>query len=1076
MSANPWHPGHQRNKMTVLTPTHPPMPPPGNILLPVNDQEYAEFAPIPMRPSYVSEVRFSLAQRRIDVNELVDKILRETGGVEWVEVPDTRRPRPLPTEKYDDIASIPPADGTCYFDKLPNELLKAIFSASLPPREDIIEPRCGDALPPRTPRANRVADLLVLSKNLCGHVAEMVYEERMFDIHVHQGQRNAGIEFLHVGRQPLQYQADVKDGRFSKFKPNELFGFSRLKKLNIRILPTEGKSRHTAINTYYMLHALVNLLGNREDKRSNRITSLNINFETNCPQRSTTLQGRSKIMAAETPWWDTENNKPRETSFHGISDIQLMLQPFARLYGVHNVDILAPEIVRQHQPTVDFVIALKRCMKGQLQSADLNNSSLNAQLDGMRAVHEDYMMQVMYGRAGAMVETDKLDDVRDEDGGPADFGNDDDDDGDDAPRGPRDDPDDNDGGDDDDSESGDDDGDDGPDSGMFKREDVRHTKRELSVSPSGREDAAGGRKRVHFSDNILTSDDHALGESSRMDLDSSPTPRNGIFGSRFLATEEEIDLVERFAGIYDTTEEDARFWLGRSNWDLGHAASEFLEGLQEHQAETLEDGSDDDAMRLGIAMSIEELESTRRAESFLAEVSGRDMRAGRELDNGASPSRPGRVAGQSAYTRLQRRRLLESHPTQDEGAEDAKVNGKGKGKAKKTDDDNDADDEEDKSSRNDPSNHDESIARWNNPSNFEHQEANVGRYYPQDTEMTDVVYGPPNAAQPAESNTGGAVGSPQDNSADERFDREMDRFFTAQRFGWTSQVSSDSESDVFALRPQAPPFTPTAPRVDRPLAYGSVYSSAPASFVIHPPHVQPPPRRSLISSRFLRPRTEQDSTSAIERPSSLGERLQRFQAQRNASNPTLSPWSAQALERQQLRQQQILSGLLPQPSIPANTAEDYPQWAGTSYWSAPVETASAPAPEVTIESSSSVSAADTPAPYFTRPVTVTTTGNLARDATPRPTRSGGMRSLYMTRRGASTGGSDAAAAADSTEIPTATASAPTTTPATDVATDVATFAALISQGPQANEEYWANFRAELGDEVVNVSSDSEEEL
>jgi hypothetical protein len=1067
MSASTWHPGHQRNKMTVLTPTHPPVPPPGNILLPVNDQEDAEFAPIPMRPSHELEVRRVFAQRAC--NDLANDFLKKNlGGVEWIEVPGTRRPHVQLPVKHDDIASIPPADGTCYFDKLPNELLKAIFSASLPPRDDIIEPRCGNALPPRAPRANRVADLLVLSKNLCGHVAEMVYEERIFDIHVHQGQRNAGIEFLHVGRQPLQYQADVKDGRFSKFKPNDLFGFSRLKKLNIRIHPTEGKSRHTALNTYYMLHALVSLLGNRVDKRENRITSLNINFVPNYPQRSTALQGRRQIVASETPWWDPEYNKPCETSFHGISDIQLMLQPFARLYGVHNVDILAPEIVGQHQPTVDFVIALKRCMKGESQNADFNNSSLNAQLDGMRAVHEDYMMQVMYGRAGAMVETDKLDDVRDNDGGPEDFGNDDDDDGDDAPHGPRDDPNDNDGGDDDDSESGDNDGDNGPDSAMLKREDVRHTKRELSVSPSGREDAAGGRKRVHFSDNISTSDDHALGKSSRMDLDNSPTPRNGIFGSRFLATEEEIDLIERFAGIYDTTEEDARFWLGRSNWDLGHAASEFLEGLQEHQAETLEDGSDDDAMRLGIAMSIEELESTRRAESFLAEVSGRDMRAGRELDNGASPTRLWSVAGRSAYTMLQRRRLLESHPTQDEEAEDAKVNGKGKGKAKKTDDDNDADDEEDQSSRNDPSNHDESIARWNNPSNFERQEANVGRYYPQDTEMTDVVYGPPNAAQPPESNTAIAVGNPQDNWPAERIARELDGFFTAQGLGWTSQVSSDSESDVFALRPHAPPFTPTAPRVDRPLAYGPVYSSAPASSVVHPPHVlQPPLRRPLFSVPSVQ---QQDSTSAIQELISKEEHFLRAKA-RNASNPARAALSDLALQRLQQR-----SALLPQPSIPANTAAEYPQWAGTSYWSAPVETASAPAPEVTIESSSSVSAANTTAPYFTRPVTVTTTGNLAMDTTPRPTRSGGMRSLYMARRGTATGGSDAAAAAGSTETPTATASAPAATPASDVATDVATFAALISQGPQANEEYWANFRPELGDEVVNVSSDSEEEL
>jgi hypothetical protein len=1050
MSANPWHPGHQRDKMTALTPTYPPL---SNILLPVNDQEDAEFTSIPMRPSHALDLRRVLAQRSCD--DLAYGILKEKlGEVEWIEVPSTRRPRALPPVQSGDIASIPPADGTCYFDRLPNELLKAIFSASLPPREDIIEPRCGDALPQRAPRANRVADLLVLSKNLCGHVAETVYEERIFDIHVHQGQRNAGIEFLHVGRQPLQYQADVKDGRFSKFRPNDIFGFSRLKKLNIRIYPTEGKSRHTAVNTYYMLHALVNLLGDRVDKSENRITSLDINFVPNC-HKSTTLQGRNKIRAAETPWWDTENNKPREKSFHGISDIQLMLQPFARLYGVHNVDILAPEIFSHHQPTVDFVIALKRCMKGESQSADFNNSSLNAQLDGMRVVHEDYMMKVMHGRAGAMVETDKLDDVREDDGGAEDFGNDDDD-GDGAPHGPRDDPDVNDGGDDNDSEGSDSDGDNGPDSGMLKREDGGYTKRELSVSPSGQEDAKGGRKRVRFSDNISTNDNHAVGESSRMDLDDSPSSRNGVFGSRFLATESEIDLIERFAGIYDTTEEDARYWLSRSSWDIGVAASEFLDALQEHEAETLENGSDDDAMRLGIAMSISDLEARMRGEDSRARVTGRDMRAGRELDNGASPTRFGRDDGPSAHTRAQRRHLLESHPTQDEEAEDAKANGKGKGKAKKTDnDDNDADDEEDGSRRNNLSNHDELIAKRNNPSNFGHQEANVERYNPHDTEMTDDVYGPPQTAQPAAWNTDGAVGNPQSNSATERIARiarELDGFFTAQGLKRTSQVSSDSESDVFTFRPQAPNFTPALPRVDdRPLAYGPVYSTAPASFVVHPPRIQPF-RRPLFPSPHVRPWTEQDSTSAIQRRISKEADFLRGEAQRNASDPARAALTDLALQRLQRR-----SALLPQPSVPTNTAADYPQWAGASYWSAPVETAPAPGPGVSIvpevpTSSSSVSAADTLAPYFTRPVTTGSNGTIHIDITTRE----GLRSLYATQRAISTGDLDAAAAG-STDAPTATSSAPATTTHDPVATSAAA-------------------TTEFGDEVVYIPSDSDGEL
>jgi hypothetical protein len=1040
------------------------------MLFAVNDQEDAMFESFPMRASYASMVRRLLAQKGM-VAELVEKVFEEMGGVEWVEVPGTRRPRGL-TVRHDNIASIPAADGTCHFDRLPAELLKAVFAASLPPREDIIEPRCGDVrLAQRQPRPNRVADLLVLSKYLCGHVAETVYEERTFSIHVHQGHKNAGIEFIHVGRQPLQYQADIRDGRFSKFSPNDIFGFSRLKKLQIRIHPIEGKSRHTAINTYYMLHALVNLLCKREDKPETRITSLDINFVANYHHKPAVLQGRSKIMNAESPWWDTDNNKPCETSFHGISDIQLMLQPFARLYGVHNVDILAPEIVSHHQPTVDFVIALKRCMKGKSQSAGFNNTSLTAQLEGMRAVHEDYMMH-----GGTMVETDKLDDLRDDDSDHGDFGNDDDDDGDDAPRGPQDDPGDNDGSDDDGSEDDDNDGDGGPDAGMLQGEDVGHEKRELSLSPSGKEDAAGGRKRVHFSDNISTSNDHAPGESSRMDLDDSPTTsRNGVFGSRFLATGSEIDLMARFADIYDTTEEDARFWLSRSNWDLDAAASEFIYAYQGLQAYTLGNGSDEDAMRVGIAMSLESLGNATTGEGFPPPVRGRDMRAGRELDNETSPTRSGRANGPSAHTRAQRRRLLESYPTQEEEAEHAKVNGKGKGKAKKTDDGNDADDEEDGPSQNDSNNHDESIAKWNNPSNFEHQESNYERYNPHDTEMTDDVYGPSLrtlTAQRAASNALGALVIRPDNLpvARNALGDGLDPLYVAQLLEWTNQVSSDSEDGKIAFRPRGPRYNPTVPRVDRPYFSDSrpVYSSAPTPSVVRP-RFGPPDSRPLSSSAIVRPPSEQEeeSTAAVQGRSSMEERFLRVS---NASNPTQAALSGLELRRQQR------PALASQPSTPANTAADYPQWAGTSYWSVPAERtparasepAPAPAPEVPTTSSSSSSAANTTAPYFIRPAT--TTDNAIDNTTPM-TRHEMLRDIYARLMGGSAAGRTAVATTDVANTASATTAPATTAPATAAPT---IFAPATSSQYKANQEYWANFRPEFGDEVVIIPSDSSE--
>jgi hypothetical protein len=1118
MAANPWNPGHHRNLVTLSWINTPP--PPTRTLRAVNAQEDALFTSEPRLTVYAQTVRRLLMQK-VRATELVDMVLREMGEVEWVEVPGTRRPRRLNVQ-CNNIASIPPADGTCHFDRLPAELLKAVFSASLPPRLQTIEPSCGGAGPEslekRELRPNRVADLMVLSKKLCSHVAEMVYEERTFSIHVHQGQRNAGIEFLHVGRQPLQYQADVKDGRFSKFSPGELFGFSRIKKLEINIYPGDGKCRHTAINTYYMLLALVNLLSDRDDDPGKRITSLDIRFVATYARSHNILQGRTAIPAAESPWWDPYNNQPRETSFHGISDIQLMLQPFARLFGVHNVDITAPVTVAQHQPTIEFVSALRRCMQGKSQSVTFNHTSLNAQLEGMRAVHEDYMLKVLYG--GAMVEDDKLEDVRDDDNDD-DNDNEDDDDDDDDGDGPHDGRQDtpHDGGEDygpedDEEDDSDDDGDDGPDTGMLGGVKIEHKKH--GRSPSGQEDAGGGRKRVHFSDDISSSDDQRDARSL-MDLDDPSASRDSVFGSRFLAADLEIDSIQRFAMIAETSEEDARLFLGRSNWNLEDAVWDYMDSLAENS-------EDEDAMRLGISMSLEELELMTSEDQPATVRRSRDMRTGRELDNGMSPTRSGRGDGYIALAQdqptyssapagpsaqeIQRRRLFKSLLTQDEEAEDAKVNGKGKGK-------------------------------WNNPSNFSQQEDKYEPYNGYDTMMADADWEPYPATEPAAST---AVGTSQDhslaerNTQDERLNTQF-RMLAAAFPGADARVSDpdqDVASSLYDLQSsryfsvdtpqlQSYPGGPgmvNVPEYPQPQIYsgapGPVYGPAEAASSTPRPSM-PPMARPRREFDRVRPPTEQPMVDSFER----------FKALKAATRERLRlggpqfarPDLAQSLEdlfdsraADLAASSQRVTDYLdssrpappPAPTIQANTADDYPEWAGTSYWSAPVEPASAPepapAPEPAFEVPAPSSPATNRAPTLDfAPMTVPrktarqrdtarqrNTIRQALDSMINPSGSRVLRPVFPTQDGG-----HAAFVATATPAATPAAGHATATPATVMpisavhATTTASTAASTSSAPATTEPSLSNqirarrdmLRAMLAAENDSSSdSDSEGEL
>jgi hypothetical protein len=297
---------------------------------------------------------------------------------------------------------------------------------SLPSRHRTIDPVCAEgrgAPSLRRNTANTLTNLLLVSKKVRNEIAETIYEERTFGIHVHQGFQHAGIEFLHVGRQPLQYLDHIGDGRFTKFRTGEMFGFCRLKKTEIHIFPYEGAYQHYAINTYFMNIALVRLLTRSTEKQVDRITSIRIVFPEGDIWKRPTVN----------PWWDTGNDRPRQTSIHGISDVELVLRPFAQLSHVHNVDIQLPEQVDRHVRSVQFAHSLVRCMTSTTLQNTFNSDDLERKIESARFALEDHIRKKLYGGVGTHVP--KITDGELEDDkhghGPGDDGDNDDDDDDD---------------------------------------------------------------------------------------------------------------------------------------------------------------------------------------------------------------------------------------------------------------------------------------------------------------------------------------------------------------------------------------------------------------------------------------------------------------------------------------------------------------------------------------------------------------------------------------------------------------------------------------------------------------------
>jgi len=1018
------------------------------------------------RPFYALMVRHMLVQRGM-INETIDTIIGYMDEFELVEISGTRRPRQISLPPAN-IASIPPANGSCPLLNMPGELLRAFFSACLPPRSQVIEPSCGARTEPfeASSNPNRVVDLMTLGKDLCRHITAIVYEERTFSIHVHQGQRNAGIEFLRVGRQPLQYQADTSDGRFPKFSPGELFGFSRLKKLEIVVFPSDGSSRHTAINTYYMHLALVNLLG-REESKDNRITSLVIAFAAD---HDDSLHGRRAIIDVENPWWDADNAQPRETSFHCISDIELVMQPFALLWGVHNVDIQLPALVASHGPTIGFVCALKRCMQGMAQSATFENCNLKAQLEGMRSVHEDYMLKILYGTDSGGADSGgnyKLEDLSD-----------DDDDGDDDSDGGGGGDDDHDGGNDDnDDEENDDDGDDGPD--------VGHNKHRLSPSSNN---VGHGRKRMHLSSDTSSGGPSGTSEGSGMDLyPSGNTPD----------TDSQTDLIGQFVKVFETTEGEARHWLERSNWDCEVALNAFVSSLE---------------LRTQAAVSPEEEDEPNEDELMILYqmmYGDQDWSTCRGTDNGASPTRasragpsalnrgldqlgsfntaagpssptrvrdqptsPRRVDGLAARLRAQEQRSCQTHFPSEEVPQEPKYEGKGKAKAKETDV---AENAEESATWNNPSRRDATIARLDNPSNFSHQQTDQGPS-PSDSHDVEMIghgrHGSCLPDRPAGNTTHGANGAVRDRLISSNDARSS--AWNPVAAGWRSTMESPydipgNDAEVFNPYGSNAPFMlgcmDRSNSPNRPNTYQTMTGRAPATLSTARLRGIIPgrPRRTMPSYTITPSPAEQETSEALERREGLQQRLRRLDAYLDndpdaryarTAMPDFSSSTTEASRRianilnpYSIYTARSASGNQRQPppppsTIPANTADDYPQWAGTSYWSAAAmpSTTPAPVPEGPMWSSPT---ANSPLRF----ATITTISNQNQDTAPYTSSSRVPDNDFPVQ--------------DRAGIARSTNSAATT----------------FDQQRQhrANQDYWYNFRPEFGDEVVYISSDEEEE-
>lgn len=300
-------------------------------------------------------------------------------------------------------------DGKAQIFRLPLELRQQIFAEFLPSKDTVILPsrrrsdkEWEDGLLERISSRHKpftTLGLLTLNRQLCAEISTIIYEERTFAIHVYDGIKDGGIEFINAGRQKLAYKDSVEDARFYKFIENDVFGFGRMKKIEITIFPSVFEDRHNALWTHYMMLALCKML-DRRDK--DRITALTVIFAKEIVVRS--AKGvPQKIVKAEDYWYDQEAKAPRTTSFHGITNIELMLKPLARLPEVHNVNIVVPTSIRNNS-LMSNIAQLEQSMRSKDMIVTDEDDLLAFKIELARIAMEDYVFRELHGRKADEIE------------------------------------------------------------------------------------------------------------------------------------------------------------------------------------------------------------------------------------------------------------------------------------------------------------------------------------------------------------------------------------------------------------------------------------------------------------------------------------------------------------------------------------------------------------------------------------------------------------------------------------------------------------------------------------------------
>jgi hypothetical protein len=250
-------------------------------------------------------------------------------------------------------------------------------------------------------------NLLCVNQKFCGEVAEILYEEYTFEVHIY----DKGVDFLHIPRiDSLETYGMPLEQAMSKFSPTSKFCFQRMKHLEFIFWGGDPKHRTAAIRMQETARKLVEML----KLENNPLSELTVRLEME-PTTWPVNDGE------EHEYWDEIGNfwvnqieqRARKSILNAKTNLEFVCKPFEELRAIKAALVLPVGLeddfdINTYKAVFESAITVDQ--KAEARDAEVANW-IREHEEKLAEAAKEYDYEMKYTKAGFNMDESEDEDI-----------------------------------------------------------------------------------------------------------------------------------------------------------------------------------------------------------------------------------------------------------------------------------------------------------------------------------------------------------------------------------------------------------------------------------------------------------------------------------------------------------------------------------------------------------------------------------------------------------------------------------------------------------------------------------------